>query len=719
MRSLGSLSLLACIGCVGQIDVDKDGVSSALQGAVALTAKAVSASEVDLSWTMSVTASSFAIKRGTSMSALSSLATSSTASFADKTVSAGTTYYYRVIATASNGVKYGSVITPVLVSSASTCGDGVCDDSETVASCPADCAANTNLGLTFAATAGTITAPFYVSNGAVLQDAEHTTVDATDGSAVYNFTVATAGGYTLNALVNAPNEGANSFYINIDAQPTDPIMIWDILVTSGFQIETVAWRGNGTPDVDQFTPEVFTLSAGTHQLIVRGREGGTQVQSFTFVAQSTTSPPDAASPSDGGVAAGPDMSCGSCGSGQICVNNACVTSVASTGGNWYVRPTAQGSNNGHDWNNAWSLSSLNWSSVQPGDTVWLAGGDYGSMISFGKSGTASLPISIRRAVSIDTVPTSAAGWSSSFDSTVNFVSSSWATSSSYVTLDGRSDYGITIDSTGLSHGNTALQFNYSNGIQLMHVEMKGPGWGPYGGNGVWFIAGSNELLSHVMIDGVIQQVSLNGTSNVVIEYSTFANCGPGTTNDHPDILYGNPSQLTYRYNTIKNVYSEAVFFDEGGSSGMYFYGNIFDVGPNGNGAALETKQGFTWGDFHIFNNTFKGWDEAVYLRGTSTAANEIYNNLFWNTEPSIESGVSVASDYNGYSRGVPSGEAHSYSSTANPFVSDSAGDFHLVSGALPINKGKPLTADGFINKDGDGYTHGADGAWDIGAYELH
>ena len=70
MRTLGSLSLLACIGCVGQIDVDKDGVSSALQGAVALTAKAVSASEVDLSWTMSVTASSFAIKRGTSMSAL-------------------------------------------------------------------------------------------------------------------------------------------------------------------------------------------------------------------------------------------------------------------------------------------------------------------------------------------------------------------------------------------------------------------------------------------------------------------------------------------------------------------------------------------------------------------------------------------------------------------------------------------------------------------------
>ena len=139
MRSLGILSLLACIGCIGKVDVDKDGVSDALQGAVALTAKVVSASEVDLSWTMSITASSFAIKRGTSMSALSNLATSSTARFADKTVSAGTTYYYRVIATASNGVKYGSLITPVLVPSADICGDGVCGDSETCSSCSADC----------------------------------------------------------------------------------------------------------------------------------------------------------------------------------------------------------------------------------------------------------------------------------------------------------------------------------------------------------------------------------------------------------------------------------------------------------------------------------------------------------------------------------------------------------------------------------------------------
>jgi hypothetical protein len=36
----------------------------------------------------------------------------------------------------------------------------------------------------------------------------------------------------------------------------------------------------GDPAADQYMPKVFTLAVGTHQLILRGREGGTQVQSF-------------------------------------------------------------------------------------------------------------------------------------------------------------------------------------------------------------------------------------------------------------------------------------------------------------------------------------------------------------------------------------------------------------------------------------------------------
>jgi len=90
------------------------------------------------------------------------------------------------------------------------------------------------------------------------------------GRAAYTFTISTTGDYLVSAPVNAPDESANSFFVNIDAEPTDPEMTWDIPLTSGLTERTVSWRGNGTFDNAQFTPKVFNLSAGTHTLIVRG-----------------------------------------------------------------------------------------------------------------------------------------------------------------------------------------------------------------------------------------------------------------------------------------------------------------------------------------------------------------------------------------------------------------------------------------------------------------
>jgi hypothetical protein len=138
--------------------------------------------------------------------------------------------------------------------------------------------------VTFAATSGAISGPFITSNGAIYQTANSSVTSG--GQAVYPFTIATAGNYTISMTVNAPNESANSFFVNIDAEPTDPAMIWDIWpITTGFGSETVSWRGNGTTFVNQFTPEVFTLSAGTHQLIVRGREANCQLSSITIAPQ--------------------------------------------------------------------------------------------------------------------------------------------------------------------------------------------------------------------------------------------------------------------------------------------------------------------------------------------------------------------------------------------------------------------------------------------------
>jgi hypothetical protein len=137
------------------------------------------------------------------------------------------------------------------------------------------------LGLVFDSTAGLISSPFVSNGNAVSQSVQ--TVDPTQaGRAVYTFNAAASGDYVVAASVNAPNEGSNSFFLNIDAEPTAPAAIWDVPVTSGFEQRIASWRGAGTDTTDQFQPKIFTLSAGTHQLVILGREAGTVLGQITI-----------------------------------------------------------------------------------------------------------------------------------------------------------------------------------------------------------------------------------------------------------------------------------------------------------------------------------------------------------------------------------------------------------------------------------------------------
>jgi len=133
---------------------------------------------------------------------------------------------------------------------------------------------------TLQVSAATISKPFVVTNDAVSQPEETDMKSA--GKAVFNFSVTNAGDYIIRAMVNAPEESANSFYINVDVQPEDPMGIWDMEVTEGFQERTVSWRGsNGSAESDEFNPKVFKLSAGEHKLIILGREPGTLLKSIS------------------------------------------------------------------------------------------------------------------------------------------------------------------------------------------------------------------------------------------------------------------------------------------------------------------------------------------------------------------------------------------------------------------------------------------------------
>jgi len=143
--------------------------------------------------------------------------------------------------------------------------------------------------LVFEAESGTLTPPFYSSGTFITQDALTGLVDG--GRATWKFNITNSGSYTVSVFLNAPSEGANSMFLNIDTEPTDPMTIWDVPVTTGFQDRIAAWRGTGGFNTPEFSPKTWTLSTGQHTLVVRGREGGLQLDRITVQKMAATNQP--------------------------------------------------------------------------------------------------------------------------------------------------------------------------------------------------------------------------------------------------------------------------------------------------------------------------------------------------------------------------------------------------------------------------------------------
>jgi hypothetical protein len=142
-------------------------------------------------------------------------------------------------------------------------------------------------GLTWEAEAGVIDSPFYINTTYIVQDINNEKRPTAGGKAVYFFNIAQAGNYIVNMLLNAPDDATNSIYLNIDAEPSDPDMIFDIFTfTNGFEQRTASWRGGGTDVSNEFVPIEFPLTVGIHKMIIRGREIGTQIDKITMVYNS-------------------------------------------------------------------------------------------------------------------------------------------------------------------------------------------------------------------------------------------------------------------------------------------------------------------------------------------------------------------------------------------------------------------------------------------------
>jgi hypothetical protein len=403
--------------------------------------------------------------------------------------------------------------------------------------------------------------------------------------------------------------------------------------------------------------------------------------------------------------------------------------------NFFVRPSASGRNNGSDWTNAWSgWSSIQWGSIHPGDTVYVAGGTYSGKLLIGRSGVAGGVITIQRVRSTDTAATSAAGWNPLFDTTVVQSVATGSTGilfqnfqtpvGSFVTVDGRLRSGWVITYANNSTGIAISGFPVSN-VTLRYINVVGPGKISESGDtrALDLTPESGGSLSSLVIqhceasggDACMYLAAPGGVTNLLVEYSSFHDAGAlNAAQFHPNIVYcGTTINSTFRYNKFYNIDVEGLFFNDPGNDNILIYGNLFYQGstPPDTGRGIQFNNSATGTNVRIYNNTFVSLPQAgVLLTGSNHAGCDVRNNIFWQT--GIQNPHGASEDYNFFSGSTT--EPHGIANGGNPFVSAAIYNYHITSGAVVRNRGANLGSP--YNVDPDNQLRGATGAWDIGAY---
>ena len=432
----------------------------------------------------------------------------------------------------------------------------------------------------------------------------------------------------------------------------------------------------------------------------------------------------------------------------LCVGVLAFTTNAQAA-NWYVRSTQQGANNGTDWNNAWSLGTINWLSVAAGDTIWLAGGAYSDRLHPNKSGASGNPIYIKRVLSTDSVPTSAAGWTSGFDSQVVIQPPgtspiSWSGNNqvgSWVVIDGRINYGIKAKCPDLADGFAgAVSFGYAcanvHDVTLTHLDLAGPATDSSGYNFAGNIAGinfhtwdggsyapiSNVVTNSCAIHGFPNLLMILGqnTHHLTFEYCDFYDNNSASPNIHANMCYlDGTHDVIFRYNKVHAWQVEGIGFGHATNPlNWYIYGNVWYDQLNPVATCFWMLSTGTNGPVYLYNNTFynvtitSGQARSQQFSSSSQSRNNTYWASSWNNGSKI-----ADEDYN-FSSGSTAG-SHSINNGSNPFVNPAVKDFHIIStvgATYPRNNGVSLGSP--YGADMDGRARGADGAWDIGAYEY-
>lgn len=359
---------------------------------------------------------------------------------------------------------------------------------------------------------------------------------------------------------------------------------------------------------------------------------------------------------------------------------ASLLTFSASAADLHVRSGATGSGNGTDWANAWtSLSQINWPSVNPGDTIYVAAGIYGAF-SVGKSGSSGKPITIKRATAGS--HGSAGGWNVAYDGLVTIdgnATNTWSRAvdlgtSDYITIDGAIRYGIKIVGGGFGIGSSDGDY-----LTLRYLDI-----------------GSSDSGKKMGEDAIQGR-----GNNLVVEYSYIHdNDNIETHGDGIQWFAGN--NITIRYNVFKNngqhlMLTETVWGNDYINDLNMYYNVFYNRGGahyNGISKKLCPQSGRYW---RVYNNTFdleaksnSGFDNIFSGAGSCGAMDFRNNAVIYSNASSLGT---VSHSYNGYDNSgqhavynIPS-ETGQVTAADLGFVNADAADYRLTSSSPLIGKG--------------------------------
>lgn len=437
----------------------------------------------------------------------------------------------------------------------------------------------------------------------------------------------------------------------------------------------------------------------------------------------------------------------------------------------FIRTNAVGSATGDDWSNA--LTNFP-ASLTRGNTYWVADGLY-SYHTYAEAKSGTSPITVKKATVAD--HGTSTGWDNAYGDGQAHLGAGFAFNTSYVTIDGNgthtvpsatsSDYGFIVTQSELA--NTWGIVQIANGsvtvsnitLRYVHFRNEYNGSVNNGTVGIRFYPGVSH--THIKIQNCFLEntgkdgIQISNSKFLLFERCYFRRLGrklAGSPDYHGQTvqMFYLPSDVIFRWNVWDRCEGQALIaYGEAGNgaSRVRFYGNVVfnaygttdSAGFNTSGGLIGNAWAATLGDFFIYNNSWVNLRNSFTssastathfpIHASSTLSGDFVNqnNILFNCEDSSASRFTAYSHNASGGYGVNSGSSSDQTGLESSiFTGYTSDDFRLASGTTA---GADLTAAAWWNDDADeffgqldyatdiyGNTRGADGTWDIGAYEY-